>query len=57
MGWNYYSDLRQMYLAFKLKFDKGRGYGIYNTKKIEKEPKGDQKLFEWMRKRLRGKTC
>ena len=32
--WNYYVDLRQTYLALKLKFVKGRGYEIYSTKEV-----------------------
>ena len=31
-----YVDLRQTYLALKLKFVKGRGYETYKTKKFEK---------------------
>ena len=31
--WNYYVDLRQRYLALKLKFVTGRGYEIYKSKK------------------------
>ena len=33
--WNYYVDLRQMYLALKLKLVRGRGYETYNTKEIK----------------------
>ena len=43
---NYYGDLRQTYLALKLKFVKGRGYETYNTKENMKghkeEAKADQ---------------
>ena len=33
---NYYVDLRQTYLALKLKLVKGRGYETYNTKEVKK---------------------
>ena len=36
---NYYVDLRKIFLAFKLKPVKGRGYETYNTKEIEKVKK------------------
>ena len=34
---NYYVDLRQTYLALKLKLVRGRGYETYNSKEIKKE--------------------
>ena len=34
--WNYYVNLRQTYLALKLKLVKGRGYESYNTKEVKK---------------------
>ena len=34
---NYYVDLRQTYLALKLKHVRGRGYETYNTKEVKKE--------------------
>ena len=34
---NYYVGLRQIYLALKLKFVKGRGYETYNTIEVKKE--------------------
>ena len=34
---NYYVNLRQSFLALKLKFVKGRGYNTYNSKEKEKE--------------------
>ena len=34
---NYYVDLRQTYLALKLKLVKGRDYETYNTKEVKKE--------------------
>ena len=34
--WNYYVDLRQYFLALKLKFVKRRGYETYESKKKEK---------------------
>ena len=33
---NYNVDLRQTYLALKLKLVRGRGYGTHNTKKVKK---------------------
>ena len=33
---NFYVDLRQTYLALKLKFVKGPGYGTYNSKEVKK---------------------
>ena len=43
---SYYFDLRQTYLASKLKFVKGHGYEAYNTKKVEKERKEEAKANE-----------
>ena len=40
---NYYVDLRQTYLALKLKFVRGRGYETYNTKEVKKEHKEEEK--------------
>ena len=34
---NLYVDLRQTYLALKLKLGNGRGYQTYNTKEVKKE--------------------
>ena len=42
----YYVDLRQAYLALKLKFVKGRGYEFYNTKENRKEHKKEAKADE-----------
>ena len=39
MDRNYYIDLRQTYLALKLKLVKGLGYETYNTKELKKEHK------------------
>ena len=50
---NYYIDLRQTYLALKLKPVKGRGYETYNTKAVKKEHKEEAKR---KRKRQRRKT-
>ena len=36
---NYYVDLRQTYLALKLKLFRGRGYETYITKEVKKERK------------------
>ena len=38
---NYYVDLRQSFLALKLKFVKGRGYVTYESKEKEKEHKDE----------------
>ena len=43
---NYYVDLRQTYLALKLKLVRGRGYETYNTKEIKKEHKEETKTEE-----------
>ena len=43
---NYYVDLKQTYLALKLKFVKGRGYKTYNTKENKKEHKEEAKAAE-----------
>ena len=43
---NYYVDLRQTYLAFKLKLVKGRGYETYKTKEVRKEHKEETKAEE-----------
>ena len=40
---NFYVDLRQCYLAWKLKFVKGRGYDTYKSKEVKKEHKKDAK--------------
>ena len=45
---NYYVDLRQAYLALKLKFVKNRGYETYNTKESIKEHKEEAKADEEM---------
>ena len=36
MDRNYYIDLRQTYLALKLKLVRGRGYETYNNKEVRK---------------------
>ena len=43
---NYYVDLRQTYVALKLKLVRGRGYSIYNTKEVKKEHKEEAKTKE-----------
>ena len=43
---NYYVDLRQSYLALKLKLVKGRGYETYNTKEVKTEHKEEAKAEE-----------
>ena len=42
----YYVDLRQAYLALKLKLVRGRGYETYNTKEVKKEQKEEGKAEE-----------
>ena len=42
----YYVDLRQTYLALKLKLVRGRGYEAYNTKQLKKEHKEEVKAEE-----------
>ena len=42
---NYYVDLRQSFLAFKLKFVKGRGYDTNNRKEKKKEHKDESAVF------------
>ena len=43
---NYYIDLRQTYLAVKLKLVKGRGYETYKIKEVKKEHKEEAKAEE-----------
>ena len=43
---NCYVDLRQTYLALKLKLVRGCGYETYNTKEVEKEHKEEAKAEE-----------
>ena len=45
---NYYVDLRQIYLALKLKIVKCRGYETYNIKVVNKEHKEEAKMDEEM---------
>ena len=45
MDRNYYVDLRQSFLALKLKFVKGRGYDIYESKEKKKEHKDESVVF------------
>ena len=42
---NYYVDLRQPFLALKLKFVKGRGYETYESKEKKKENKDEPVVF------------
>ena len=42
---NYCVDLRQSFLAFKLKFVKGRGYDTYESKETKKEHKDESAVF------------
>ena len=43
---NYYVDVKQTYLALKLKLVRGRGYETYNTKEVKKEHKEEAKAEE-----------
>ena len=43
---SYYVDLRQTYLALKLKLVRGRGYETYNNKEVKKEHKEEAKAEE-----------
>ena len=43
---NYYVDLRQTYLALKLKLARGRGYETFNTKEVKKKHKEEAKAEE-----------
>ena len=42
---NFYVDLRQSFLALKLKFVKGRGYDTYESKENKKEHKDESVVF------------
>ena len=42
---NYYIDLRQSFLALKLKFVNGRGYDTYESKEKKKEHKDESIVF------------
>ena len=42
---NYYVDLRQLFLALKLKFVKRRGYDTYENKEKKKEQRDDSVVF------------
>ena len=42
---NYYVDLKQSFLALKLKFVKGRGYDTYESKEKKKEHKDESVVF------------
>ena len=48
---NYYADLRQTYLALKLKLLNGRGYDTYISKEVKK--KSTKERLKWMWKRRR----
>ena len=43
---NFYVDLRQTYLALKLKLVRGRGYETYNTKEVKREHKKEANAEE-----------
>ena len=42
---NYYVDLRQLFLALKLKFVKGCGYDTYESEEIKKKQKEESVVF------------
>ena len=42
---NYYVDLRQSFLALKLKLVKGRGYDTYESKEKKKDHKDESVVF------------
>ena len=42
---HYYADLRQYFLAMKLKFLKGHGYDLYESKERKKEHKDESSVF------------
>ena len=42
---NYYVDLRQSFLALKLKFVKGRGYDTYESREKKKEHNDESVVF------------
>ena len=42
---NFYVDLRQTFLALKLKFVKGRGYDTYESKEKKQEHKDESVVF------------
>ena len=44
-GRDYYVDLRQSFLALKLKFVNGRGYDTYESKENKKEEKDESVVF------------
>ena len=50
---NYYVDLRQTYLALKLKLVRGRGYETYNTKEVKKSAQKRQKRTRQKRRKRR----
>ena len=45
MDRNYYVELRQSFLALKLKFVKGRGYDTYESQEKKKEHKDESVVF------------
>ena len=49
---NYYVDLRQTYLALKLKLVRGRRYETYNSKELKGSTKKKQKrMIHWKSKK------
>ena len=49
----YYVDLRQTYLALKLKLVKGRGYDTYNTKEVKKKNTKEKQKQKRKKQRMR----
>ena len=45
MDRNYNVDLRQSFLALKLKFVKGRGYDTYESKEMKKDRQDESVVF------------
>ena len=43
--WNYYVDLRQSFLALKIRFVKGRGYDTFESKEKKKEHTDESVVF------------
>ena len=50
---NYYVDLRQTYLALKIKIVRGRGYETYNTKEVKRSTKEKPKQKKKRRRKRR----
>ena len=53
---NYYGDLKQSFLALKLKFVRGRGYDAYESKEKKKEHKAESEDRNRRRRRRRSSS-